>query len=100
MDLGHEWVITHQSGCNYTSMSYMQSYPDSKVHGANMGLTWVLSAPDGPHVGLMNLAIKVDSFMERNPRISRLIASIPLPQTDCHVPTHINHSNRHGHYLS
>ena len=22
--------------------------PDSKVHGANMGLTWVLSAPDGP----------------------------------------------------
>ena len=25
--------------------------PDSKVHGANMGPTWVLSAPDGPHVG-------------------------------------------------
>ena len=24
--------------------------PDSKVHGANMGPTWVLSAPDGPHV--------------------------------------------------
>ena len=23
-------------------------YPDSKVHGANMGPTWVLSAPDGP----------------------------------------------------
>ena len=23
--------------------------PDSKVHGANMGPTWVLSAPDGPH---------------------------------------------------
>ena len=32
-------------------------YPDSKVHGANMGSTWVLSAPDGPHVGPMNLAI-------------------------------------------
>ena len=31
--------------------------PDSKVHGANMGPNWVLSAPDGPHVGLMNLAI-------------------------------------------
>ena len=31
--------------------------PDSKVHGANMGPTWVLSAPGGPHVGLMNLAI-------------------------------------------
>ena len=31
--------------------------PDSEVHGANMGPTWVLSAPDGPHVGPMNLAI-------------------------------------------
>ena len=31
--------------------------PDSKVHGANMGPTWVLSAPDGPHAGPMNLAI-------------------------------------------
>ena len=32
--------------------------PDSKVRGANMGPTWVLSAPDGPHVGPMNLAIR------------------------------------------
>ena len=32
--------------------------PDSKVHGANMGPTWVLSARDGPHVGPMNLAIR------------------------------------------
>ena len=31
--------------------------PDSKVHGANMGSTWALSAPDGPHVGHMNLVI-------------------------------------------
>ena len=31
---------------------------DNKVHGANMGPTWVLSAPDGPHVGHMNLAIR------------------------------------------
>ena len=34
-------------------------YPGSKVHGAKMGPTWVLSAPDGPHVGPMNLAIWV-----------------------------------------
>ena len=33
--------------------------PDSKVHGVNMGPTWVLSAPDGPHVGPMNLAMRV-----------------------------------------
>ena len=32
--------------------------PDSKVHGDNMGPTWVLSAPDGPHGGPMNLAIR------------------------------------------
>ena len=31
--------------------------PDSKVHGANMRPTWVLSTPGGPHVGPMNLAI-------------------------------------------
>ena len=31
--------------------------PDSKVHEANMGPTWVLSAPDGPHVGPRNFAI-------------------------------------------
>ena len=37
----------------------IDGFPDSKVHGANMGPTWVLSAPDEPHVGLMNLAIWV-----------------------------------------
>ena len=31
--------------------------PDSKVHGANMGPTWVLPAPGGPHVGPINLVI-------------------------------------------
>ena len=36
-----------------------QTHPDSKVHGANMGPTWVLSAPDGPHVDPINLAIRV-----------------------------------------
>ena len=34
-----------------------EHHPDSKVHGANMRPTWVLSAPDGPHVGPRNLAI-------------------------------------------
>ena len=31
---------------------------NNKVHGANMGPTWVLSAPDGPHVGPTNLVIR------------------------------------------
>ena len=39
--------------CNYSFIPY----PDNKIHGANMGPTWVLSAPGGAHVGLMNLAI-------------------------------------------
>ena len=32
--------------------------PDSKVHGANMGPTWVLSDPGAPHVGPINLALR------------------------------------------
>ena len=36
-------------------------YPDSKVHVAYMGPIWVLPASGGPHVGPMNLAIRVDS---------------------------------------
>ena len=31
---------------------------DSKFRVANMGPTWVLTAPGGPHVGPMNLAIR------------------------------------------
>ena len=38
----------------------LDNYPDSKDHGANMGPTWVMSTPGVPHVGPMNLAIKVD----------------------------------------
>ena len=29
----------------------LANFPDSKAHEANMGPTWELSAPDGPHVG-------------------------------------------------
>ena len=41
------------------TLKNINKFPDSKVHGANMGPTWVLSAPDGPHVDPMNLAIWV-----------------------------------------
>ena len=37
----------------------MNLIPNGKVHGANMGPTWVLSTPDGPYVGPMHLAIRV-----------------------------------------
>ena len=34
-------------------------YPDSKVHGANMGPIWGRQDPGGPHVGPMNFDIWV-----------------------------------------
>ena len=47
---------TGQSPC--WDIHHIEAVPDSKVHGANMGPTWVLSAQDGLHVGPMNLAIR------------------------------------------
>ena len=37
----------------------MGRLPDSKDHGANMGLIWGWQDPSGPHVGPMNFAIWV-----------------------------------------
>ena len=48
-EIGSRWMPQHLT----------DDYLDSKVHEANMGPTWVLSAPDGPHVGPINLAIRV-----------------------------------------
>ena len=33
------------------------NYPDSEVHGANIGPIWGRQGPGGPHVGPMNFAI-------------------------------------------
>ena len=54
---------------NYFQVSI--NNPDSKVHEANIGPTWVLSAPDGPHVGPMNLAIR-DMTLNPNQRNVKL----------------------------
>ena len=37
------------------------TYPDSKVHGTNIGSIWGRKGPGGPRVGLMNFAICVAS---------------------------------------
>ena len=42
-------------------ISHMDSFPDSKVHGANMGPIWGRQDPGGPHVGPMNFAIWVNT---------------------------------------
>ena len=39
-----------------------ETFPDSKVHGANMGPIWDRQDPGGPHVGPMNLAIWVTDW--------------------------------------
>ena len=61
--------------------------PDSKVHGVNMGPTWVLSAPDWPHVGPMNIAIRERLWTQWQP------GSVPTFINDydrdiCNVFTH------------
>ena len=45
--------------CHIQGVGCEVIFPDSKVHGANMGPTWVLSAPDGPHVVPVNLIFRV-----------------------------------------
>ena len=48
---------THRYLLFHLSKTKTFGFPDSKVHGAIIGPTWVLSSPGGPHVGPMNLAI-------------------------------------------
>ena len=38
---------------------YINLFPGSKIHGANMGPTWVLSAPDGPMLAPWAFAIRI-----------------------------------------
>ena len=45
-------------------------YPDSKVHGANVGPTCGRQDPGGPHAGHMNFAIWVVAFVEGDYQIN------------------------------
>ena len=75
----------------YQCLSWSWRFPDSKIHGANMGPTWVLSAPDGPHVGPMNLAIRVVTWFPDSGRPgAKLIISLgwcPPPLWLLHKPS-------------
>ena len=71
----------------------VQNRPNSKVHGANMGPTWVLSAPGGPHVGPMNLAIRALSLQFRS--VSLLMYRCLWKRfTHTHTQPH-NHNHNH-----
>ena len=76
--------------CVARTVDSVRVLPDSKIHGANMGPNWVLSAPDGPHVGPRNLVIRA-VFAK-----ARLIASLSpgwiLPSSDYTF----RRSNRHS----
>ena len=51
------WLIACRFG--HTLPGYLTGNdPDSKVHMANTGTTWVLWAPNRPHVGPINLVIR------------------------------------------
>ena len=61
-------ITSHDISANYAhwtvkfcypqTILYCIHIPDRKIHGANMGPTWALSVPDGPHVGPTNLATR------------------------------------------
>ena len=57
----HCWPHTRLAPGQFSHILQNYTTPDSKVRGANMGPIWVLLAPDGPHVGPMNLVIRVVS---------------------------------------
>ena len=52
--------MIHGSFWNGLKISLFQvpnSFPGSKVHGANMGPTWGRQDPGGPHIGPVNFAV-------------------------------------------
>ena len=63
VNLGQNWHIIfmypHIIACDGCLFPLLIIFPDSKVHGANMGPIWAQQDPGGPHVGPMNFAIWV-----------------------------------------
>ena len=53
----------------------LRTFPDSKVHGANMGPIWGRQDPGGPHAGPMNFAIW--DFFRRTRRVRIYRGIIP-----------------------
>ena len=60
----HAVLYSYISLTSRVKGSLLHSCPDSKFHGANMGPIWGRQNPGGPHVGPMNLAIRVGTPMD------------------------------------
>ena len=76
-NVGHNWNLMQNVGVceaeqwqhihlNKSRHECFDSIPDSKVHGANMGLIWGQQDLGGPHVCPMDLAIWDDTYSIRS----------------------------------
>ena len=59
-------IYSQGSNQQWSSTGSDNGFPDNEIHGANMGPTWVPSAPDGPHVDPMNLTIRIGAITWTN----------------------------------
>ena len=74
----------------YNGNPIPEKIPDSKVHGANMGPIWDLSAPGGPHVGPINLVIRDGLDNETCPKFWWVFyISCALYALSCYVLEHV-----------
>ena len=80
------------SSMHVMERTFTHLYPDNKVHGANIGPNWVLSAPVGPYAGPMNLAIRVYilNMSERNDRVVCTAAYVTCLSSDIQIETSIS----------
>ena len=95
------WIVIclqHLSVClkiiENASVVKQTHYPDSKVHGANMGPIWGRQDPDGPHVGPMNFAISVRIELPDRIQVTRICLSklhVGHPIGSDNSLTHLRH---------
>ena len=57
--MNYMWHFAVESDGLHKHNVYINGFPDSKNHAANMGPIWGRQDPGGPHVGPMNFAIWV-----------------------------------------
>ena len=76
-----------------TAFSCYDAIPDNKDHEDNMGPTWILSAPGGPHISPMNLAIRDHAAPPRRSNVllrsgnaEPAMTTSPICKTPQHVP--------------
>ena len=77
----------------------IQCYPDSNVHGANMGPIWGRQDPGGPHVGPMKLAIWV-VICQHSSRHVQYMHILCLKSLSCGLFSKLGYSNQNiFHYI-